>query len=500
MARNFDFLNNLFLSKEAIKTISLILEGTVSGRDDIFETPISAARGSKHVLQGWTDIYNANKGTLSEELQSLEASQISKFGPRSIAVPWEERREGVLSYFGEGPNVTLSSYDAPRSVLRPLSLDKAITYMKNSTNSGLPYMVRKRRVKEEAVDNFDKLLTRVDPCMLFTRTQENKKTRSVWGYPIVDTLMELRYFIPLLSYSKKARHRSAVNGPEAVDRAMTDLILTAVKKDEHLVSIDFSAYDSSLKLGLQKYAFQYIKDVFQKTPENEKWIDYIAWRFGNIGLITPDGVKDGPHGVPSGSTFTLEVNSIAQILIANTFEDIANTEFQVQGDDGAYSTDNPEGLKKHFGEFGLTVNDEKSYISKEYCIYLQNLYSINHIKDGMIHGIYPTYRALGKICFQERFDDFKEYELEGSDFYAIRTISILENCCHHPLFEDFVRYILSLDKYGLKFSKNGLANYVKMIGDNSGRGEMLNHQYGDDLTGFNNFKTVKMIKKLSNSG
>jgi hypothetical protein len=159
--------------------------------------------------------------------------------------------------------------------------------------------------KEEAVDNFDKLLTRVDPCMLFTRTQENKKTRSVWGYPIVDTLMELRYFIPLLSYSKKARHRSAVNGPEAVDRAMTDLILTAVKKDEHLVSIDFSAYDSSLKLGLQKHAFQYIKDVFQKTPENEKWIDYIAWRFGTIGLITPDGVKDGPHGVPSGRHVTI---------------------------------------------------------------------------------------------------------------------------------------------------------------------------------------------------
>jgi flagellar hook-associated protein 1 FlgK len=25
------------------------------------------------------------------------------------------RREGVLSYFGEGPKVTLSSYDAPRS-------------------------------------------------------------------------------------------------------------------------------------------------------------------------------------------------------------------------------------------------------------------------------------------------------------------------------------------------------------------------------------------------
>ena len=149
--------------------------------------------------------------------------------------------------------------------LRPLSIEKASLLLKNSTNSGLPWYTKKGDIKQTLVSNFKYYLDRQDPCVLFTRTQEQGKTRNVWGYPSADTLNEMRYYAPLLDYQKKLSWRAALNDPHTVDRGITNLINNAMLSGKKLVSIDFSAYDASVSKELQSAAFDYIKSLFQKN-------------------------------------------------------------------------------------------------------------------------------------------------------------------------------------------------------------------------------------------
>jgi hypothetical protein len=490
----FPFLKDLDISKEAENTLSRILEDAVKGSNDVSMTPIGKHNDPAKILDGWKAIYEANIDKITPELQSLEESNVSKFGPRSIAVPWEERRDSVSAYFG-ADNVNAHDYSTETPVanrLRPLGANTAVRFLKNSTNAGMPYLRKKGPLKEEVVNNLSDLLQRKDPCVMFTRTQESKKTRTVWGYPFADVLQEMRFYRPLLDIQKQQSWRAAIRNPESVDTAMTTLINYSLERNMELVSIDFSQYDATVREGLQTAAFQYVKQCYQHQFHSE--IDVIANRMLTIGLITPDGVMSGPHGVPSGTAFTNEVDSLAQYVVASRIPLDLN-HYQIQGDDGAYATDNPDILKEHFKNAGLNVNDEKSYVAKDYCIYLQNLYSKKYERDGMISGIYPTFRALGKIVYQERFNDFSDYDIEGRDFFAIRTISILENCRNHPLFEEFVKYVQKLDKYGLEPSQQGISSYVKMMTDKAGAEGIMNHQYGDDASGIKSFKTYKIISE-----
>lgn len=221
--------------------------------------------------------------------------------------------------------------------------------------------------------------------------------------------------------------------------------------------------------------------------------------FSSIGIVTPDGVVSGNHGVPSGSTFTNEVDSIVQMLIGVQLPFINLESMLVQGDDGVYIIPNGKEdlVFDHFARFGLSVNREKSYVSKDYVTFLQCLYHIDYIKQGIIGGIYPIYRALNRLCYQERWSDFEDFGISGKDYYSIRSLCILENCKWHPLFEKFVKLILSKDKYSLDFSSQGLSNYVHMIEKTKGTEGILVNQYGDDVKGLRSFESYKLIRKLS---
>jgi len=493
---NYDFLKSLSLDKDVVNKISLLLDRIVAGSSEVYTTPIANETKPDVILDKWDVIFQSRLNLMSKELIELEESQKSKYGPRSLAKPWVDRRETLKEHFGSGSKYSFDAKEKAFRRLRPVDLKASANNLKRNTNSGLPYYMRKGKVIEQSLDNYEHLLSEEYPCILFTRTQENGKTRTVWGYPIADTLLEGKYFLPLLEYQKKQPWRSALIGPEEVNSKLTTLILSAVENDKTLVSIDFSSYDSTVKESLQMESFNYIKSLFQENEAILKELNYIANRFNSIGLITPDGIWGSSHGVPSGSTFTNEVDSIAQYLVAKQVLKIDDL-FQIQGDDGAYAVSDPDVLKQNFLDYGLKVNIDKSYESKEYIIYLQNLYSINHIKNGRISGIYPIYRALSKIVYQERFNDFKAYGLIGADYYAIRTISILENCKYHPLFEDFVKFVYNLDKYGLTPSETSIGRYIGMLTDEAGFGSIFKHQYGDDLIGLKSFECVKIIDKLN---
>lgn len=497
---SFPFLDNLNIDQNAKTKLSINLARTYSGSSDILITPMANEHGANRILSDWDKVFQENKKFMNDTLYDMEMNQRSKFGPRSIALNWLDRKPMVLEYFENSnlsaQNLKSSPVTLQNVGLRPISLSKAMGILKNSTNSGLPFNTRKSEVKERVLNRFQHYLDRLDPCILFTRTQEQKKTRTVWGYPIADSLNEMTYYSPILNFQRQLSWRSALRGPDEVNKNITKIILAAKSLGQVIVSIDFSAYDSSINPALISLAGEYCKSLFQ--PPFREGLDYITNRVINIGLVTPDGILNGPHGIPSGSTFTNEFDSIIQYLIASKSGVIEMGLFDIQGDDGVYVVmeDKVGSLFSTFKRYGLNVNEDKSYQSTDYCIYLQNLYHYDYLKDGVIGGIYPTYRALCRICFQERWANFEEYGMKGSDYYAIRAITIMENCKFHPLFEDLVRLVLKYDKYRLQTSQMGIRQYIDMISSSSGTEGILINHYSDDIRGINSFETVKLLKKL----
>jgi hypothetical protein len=161
-----------------------------------------------------------------------------------------------------------------------------------------------------------------------------------------------------------------------------------------------------------------------------------------------------------------------------------------------YATDKPEELLQHFGQYGLKVNSEKSYISSHEAVYLQNLYSTDYLRDDLIGGIYSTYRALCRIIFPERYNKYSDDGIGGADFSSIRTISILENCKFHPLFEDFVKFISEMDKHTLHFSGDGLTNYIRRVNKTEGTRGIFDYRHGDRLKGIKSFKSFQILSKF----
>lgn len=506
MLNPLKFLANLILSGEVISRLTLLYEGTVKGKSDVVMTPLGLNNDPEQLLDEWELFLYANLSVDDEQLILLEKSNdrdSGKFGPRSIQKPWKDRRDSVYDYYKPNaiPLERIESVDdspATFDRLRPLDVPKAAAYLKNSTNSGLPFYMKKGLVKEEVVENLQYYLDRKDPCILFTRTQEGNKTRNVWGFPIADTLYEMCYYRKILEHQKSLNWRAALVGPEQVEIKVTDIINAALLLHYTIVSIDFSAYDASITAPLIKLSFNYFRSLFQ--AQFRSGLDYIEERFRTIGLITPDGVLEGEHGVPSGSTFTNEVDSVVQFLVARDSKLVTMSLCQIQGDDGLYATPEPLKLIEHFQSFGLNVNVEKSVNSTNHALYLQNLYHPRYRKsNGIIPGVYSTNRCLNRLIYQERFDDFGKYDISGIDYYAIRTLSILENCKDHPLFEDFVKFIWSKDKYNLETSQKGIDNYVRMMNDKSGAEGIIKHRFGDDVSGIRNFRSYKLVSKFNNA-
>jgi len=521
----FTFLSQLFneLDNRGFDTASArgivpnILRSTVDGSDRSIITPFGSDNGPEKLLEDWSRIFDASSSNFPTQLLELEESQKLKYGPRSIQIDWESRRESVREYF-DTPDldpgiIDMASSHSRHSAtlkslriggLRALSKDNAMSLLKNSTNSGLPSVTKKGTVKELTLNKYDQLVSAFDdgllPCLLFTRTQEQKKTRAVWGYPMIQTLREMQFYSPYLKLERTFPWRAALNGPEAVDNGIKR-IFTESKSSETFVSIDFSAYDASINHQLIKFSFdQFIKLFFQKQYHDE--LDYIASNISSIGLLTPEGIWEGSHGVPSGCTFTNAIDSVVQYLVTNSLRESLEDSVvdriidscQIQGDDGAYLVpdEHLDVFLEHFTKFGLKVNIDKSYQSKDHIVYLQNLY----VKDVYEAGVYPIYRALNRLVYQERFTEFSKADLTGQDYFGIRAISILENCKNHPLHEEFVKFVQNRNKYPLLPSKTGLAKYEKWNSETNGADDIIVHQYGQDTKGLMSFETVKVLQSM----
>jgi len=494
-------LSQMGVKQDALNKVSLLLDRIVSGNSTILVAPIGIQVSPDKILKGWDSIFESNLSKMNDVLLDLEYQNRSKYGPRSIAIPWSERKDSVIDSFkSEEPDITRIAYKPiPYKRLTPISEASAKKYIKRSTNAGLPYMVKKGKVLDSNV-----ILDQTNywPAVLFTRTQENKKTRTVWGINLDDVLEEMTFYRPILNHQKKLLWRAALRKADDIDEAITKLIQYATLHSLKLLSIDFSNYDNSVKVSGHEWVFnEYFASLFQTQFSNI--LSEMRYRFTTVPLLTPYKIMKGNHGIPSGSAFTNEVGSVWQHFVAQDFNSTEIKFDQQQGDDGAYATSDPEGLKDHFRNYGVEVNDEKSYIADNWVIYLQNLYHQDYVEkdklnQDIIRGIYPTYRALLRIVYLERFNDIsKEDNLTGKDYFAIRSLSILENCKHHPLFEDLVSYVWKLDKFSLDTSDQGLDAYVRFREKQDGKDiRFTEYKRGDSLS-IKDFESYKLVKKLN---
>ncbi len=484
-------ITSINLDSDVTKRLSQSLASIETGSDEILRTPFLKDLSEAEALQKFDNVVLSQIENLPQALQELELSNREKFGPRSISVPWIQRRATLEEYFQpDSQQESIGTVHKSSGRLRRISNANALKLLKNQTSSGLPKLKKKVVVKPKLLSTLDDQLEEKYPCVLYTRTQEALKTRNIWGYPISDTLNEMTVFQPLLGYHKThSSWRSSLSGPDSVDRRITHLLNLPGK----YVSIDFSSYDAYVRAHLQESVKFYVQSLFQSSEHEH--INTIFSRMGEIGIVTPDGVFYGNHGVPSGSTLTNEVDSDAQYLVAKQLivpMDVAD----INGDDGAYVIDDPDKLISNFVSHGLNVNTDKTHISDSYFIYLQNYYSKEFTSDGLVRGIYPIYRAFMRLVFQERWSNFEDYGISGQDYYNIRALSILENVRYHPLFRLLVQFVIDNDKYSLQTTEKGITDYVSMISDTSGTQGIMMNQRGDDVKGIRNFATFKMIHEI----
>lgn len=442
------------LTVEEQNKLSLYMDLVKKGNDTILTTPL--LDNNPDILSEFDELFQSLSAAnpLITELYDSEMANRSKFGPRSIAKPWIDRKESLMEYFDKvkRSNKIKEIYPDLTGRLRPLNINSVKDFIKKNTNSGLPYLRKKGLVIDEAISNFGDLVRDQYPAVLFTRTQEGGKTRNIWGFPIGDTINEMLYYRPLLDYQREQFWRSAIVSPEAVDNGVTTCMNYAKEKGLSLLSIDFSSYDASVKPYLIREGFNYIKKMYQNNFHPD--IDAVCERFINIGICTPDGIISGEHGVPSGSTFTNEIDSICQYLIAMSYPHESLYHFQIQGDDGLYACKDPSKLMNWFESFGLNVNKDKSLIRSNVSSYLQLIYNDSYKQNDTLVGVYPVYRAILRLCYLETFTDFTKDNIDGKDYFAIRALSILENCKYHPYFQDLVKFVVARDKYALKDRKS----------------------------------------------
>lgn len=480
------------LSSGAKNSLSLNNQRIVDGSDDIVVNPAYESISDEDMKSSIASILETID--MTSNFRKMEDSNASSVGPRSIAKKWEERKDSLLDYYygkeDADPGDFAGSSNGRR---RPLSVNSAAFSLIRSSSSGLPYMTRKGHVLDLAVEQQQEHFG-VFPCVLFTRTQEGGKTRNVWGYPVSDTLEEIRFFRPWFELEKAMDWRAALLGPDAVDRAMTNL-LSGKAEDDSVVAVDFSSFDATVQPEHSYEAFSTIASTYQREAHADLYRLYR--RFVTIPIWTPEGEIIGPHGVPSGSTFTNTVDSLVQYA-ASGYDTTRGDMCQVQGDDGVYLVprDDRDSFIDRFISYGLKVNEQKSQtFDDREAIFLQRYYHPAYPSrtNNGLGGVYSAYRAFARIKYLERWTDFERIGIKGSDFFSLRTIMILENCKHHPAFDQLVRLAHKFDSTNLKFSNEGVKAFSKTLESRARAGVLHTESFDKGIDGF---ETVKVLRTL----
>nr|AIY31291.1 putative RNA-dependent RNA polymerase [Dromedary picobirnavirus] len=434
----------------------------------------------------------------------------SKVGPMSIQLPLSQRIDSIEAYYtgveDAGEPISQEALDATVAFfskaggIQLRSRDKVIKNMRLCTNSGNPYFTKRRLVKHLPQGPYPYV------AILGWRGQEggiheeDVKQRVVWMMPFLLNVAELQFYQPAIAAMQRTGLIPAYVSMEAVDAEVTALFDTKNPEDD-VICTDFTKFDQHFNKHLQDAAYYIENKLMSKGQTLDRELFDIKF---NIPLICTENLMfTGLHGMGSGSGGTnfdeCMGHKSMQFESAIKAKAKLNPHSMAYGDDGilSYPGIKVDDVIRTYTSHGQEMNKTKQYVSKHDCVVLRRWHGTDYRVNGIMVGVYSTFRALGRLLAQERYYDPEKW---SNKMVVLRTLSILENCKWHPLFHEFIDFVMKGDKYRLglnipgfyddltKIARTAIENFTDFLGYTK------NLQNTDSYGGIEQWEVVKYVK------
>lgn len=503
--------------------LKVYLSNLSKGRDYTPRSWLYENESPDQVLQNWLDQLSTleNGDTFEKEVFQFDTSQLKKWGPQGGIAPIDDLMASVVEpTFVDADSPRPQAFATPAweqakryvvktfhanniAVLRPAAYSNVVADMRArdtlESNSGWPDFTRRNKpeVLAAAVKAAGNEAWMDYPAIALFRNY-NLKTRLVWMFPEATNIYEGSFCQPIQSAIINAG--LGFYSPWVGFEKVRDLISWAYNDHQYfLTASDFSATDAHFQLSTTLEVFDVLKMVMQR--EAQGGLRASLERMHQIPLLVgPDSMMTGEHGVASGSNWTNFIETVFDHVFSRYVYQETHTlnSFCAIGDDMCwlstkYDDTAAEKLEQLGHSVGQDLNAEKVTNDPDKVKFLQRLFQRGYNRqDGKVRAVYSTIRALKSSVYPERFHNRKSW---NSDMFCARQYMILENCVDHPLFEQFVKYVVHGQRDLIPFARKSASELDKITRETKllpGFNPTYNQEKRD--TSLANFESVQLAR------
>lgn len=485
------------------------------------------------ILADWMTILSTleNGDTFEKKVYQFDTLQLEKWGPQGGIAPMDDLLEEYVepTFKGYSPSQGFSTWMWEIAVERvrrdyrkfgihsllPVTYKHVVDDMRARdtliSNSGWPLFTRRNKpevIRASIADAQNGKWAQYPAIALFRNY--NLKTRLVWMFPMATNVFEGSFV--------QSMQNAILNSPASHDfycpwrgfEEVRSIITRAydLKGKCYIYASDFSKTDQHFTWSATKAAALALMPLWRNKDDCLRMMASLQ-RMHNIPLIISESQYiTGEHGVASGSNWTNFIETVFDhcfgYYVGNfMFERGLYTDVSGLygiGDDMAWISDEwHDDFPKHLAEAGKTVgqelNAEKVSADPDAVKTLQRLFQRDYRRpDGYLRGVYPTIRALKSSIFPERFHKPNTW---SSDMFCARQYMILENCVDHPLFEEFVKFVVKGQKDLIPFAKKSSSDLQRIQRETKllpGFNPTYNQEKRD--SSLSNFASIDIARKL----
>lgn len=498
---------------ESNNGLSNYLRSLERGRQATPHSWLYEGEESQVTLKRWMRILDQLKDGSDQDklIYAFDCKQLEKFGPQGKVPPIDEaiQVESFQEQY-ELTNTAVPPFETLASVLnlqaKSINLRefKAVVDDMQSrdtltTNSGWDLFARRSTVKELSIEQAKDGSAWTFPAIILFR-QYNGKLRVVWMYPMSMNLLEYQVTQPLQqAITHATQYVTPWIGFEDVKRRFTELW----KAHPYAFGGDTTAMDAHMQKPQLEAVADATASLFPDPTQLRDTILHVA----DIDIVVGSDsiIANQQHGIASGSGWTQLSETIFQILVFDAYLKFKHIRGSVEqgmgiGDDYVWFFDEQpqsEEIVDFWMKYGLPGKPEKQSNEPDSCTFLQRLFLKGYYSredKAVLGGIYPTIRALNSLLNPEKFHNPKDW---NSDMFCARTFMILENTVDHPLFEEFVKFVVAGQKDLLPFAKKS-ARELDSIQRSARLLPGLNPSYNTEKRNkpLSSFSSIKLASKM----